>query len=89
MHVEKKAFLYYSLNRFKMAFKKNEHSTDLRSLVVQRFLNGDSYAVIGKKALIPRRTIQSIITKYNKTNKKSQVENEKLQILLIELFSVR
>ena len=53
-------------NPFEMAPKKKEYSTDLRSLVIQHFLNGDSYAVIAKKVLIPHPTIQSITKKYNK-----------------------
>jgi transposase len=50
-----------------MAPKKREHSTDLRSLVIEHFLHGDSYAVIAKKVLIPRPTVQSIIQKYKRT----------------------
>ena len=50
-----------------MAPKKKEHSTDLRSLVIKHFLNGDSYAVIAKKALIPRPSVQYIVQKYKKT----------------------
>lgn len=50
-----------------MAPKKKEHSTDLRSLVIQHFLNGDSYAMIAKKVRIPRPTVQSIVQKYKKT----------------------
>ena len=50
-----------------MAPKKKEHSPDLRSRVIQHFLNGDSYTDIAEKVLIPRPTIQSIIQKYKKT----------------------
>lgn len=50
-----------------MAPKKKEHSTDLRSLVIEHFLNGDSYAIIASKVLIPRSTVQYIIEKYKKT----------------------
>ena len=37
--------------------EKKEYSTDLRSLVIQHFLNGDSYAVIAKEVLIPHQAI--------------------------------
>ena len=67
-HVKKKAFWCYSLNTFEMASKKNEYSTGLLSLIIQYFLNGDSYAVIAKRVLIPSPTIQSVVKKYNKTN---------------------
>ena len=50
-----------------MAPKKKEHSTDLRSLVVQHFLNGDSYGEIAKKVLLPRSTIQYIVKRYKET----------------------
>ena len=35
-----------------MAPKKKEHSGDIRSLVIEHFLNGDSYAMRAKKVLI-------------------------------------
>ena len=50
-----------------MVPKKKEHSGDIRSLVIEHFLNGDSYAMIAKKVLIPRPTVQSIIKKYKQT----------------------
>ena len=50
-----------------MAPKKKEYSTDLRSVVVQHYLNGDSYAEIVDKVLIPRSSVQYIIEKYKKT----------------------
>ena len=56
-----------SFNPFEMAAKKNQYSIDFRSLVIQHYLNGNSYAMRATKVLIPRPTIQSIIKKYNKT----------------------
>ena len=68
-HAKEKVFLRHSLSPFEIGPKKQEYSTDLLSLVIQHFLNGDSYAVIAEKVLIPRPTIQSIIKKYNKTKR--------------------
>ena len=39
----------------------------MRSLVVKHFENGDSYAVIAKKTLLPRSTVQYIIKRYKNT----------------------
>lgn len=50
-----------------MAPKKKEYSTDSRSLVIEHFLNGDSYAEIAKKVLIPRPTVQSIVKNFKET----------------------
>ena len=50
-----------------MAPRRKEHSSDIRSLVIQHFENGDSYATIAKKTLLPRSTIQCIIKRYKKT----------------------
>ena len=50
-----------------MAPTKKEHSRDIRSLVIEHFLNGDSYAMIAKKVLISSPTVQSIIKKYKQT----------------------
>lgn len=50
-----------------MAPRRKEHSSDIRSLVVQHFTNGDSYATIATKTLLPRSTIQYIIKRYKKT----------------------
>jgi len=50
-----------------MAPKKKEYSTDFRTLVIKHFLNGDSYAEIAQKVLIPRPSVQSIIKKYKQT----------------------
>ena len=61
-----KTFLL-SIFHNEMAPKKKEHSTDLRSLVIRHFLNGDSYASIAGKLLIPRSTVQSIVQKYKQT----------------------
>ena len=33
-----------------MAPKKKEHSADVRSLVIEHFFNGESYAMRGKKS---------------------------------------
>ena len=63
IHVKTKALWCHSSLPFEMAPKKNEYSTDLRSLVTEHFSNNDSYATIAKKLLIPRPTIQSIIKK--------------------------
>ena len=51
-----------------MVPKKKEHSTDLRSLLIQHFLNCDSYAIIAKKVFLPRSTVQAIVEKYKKKN---------------------
>ena len=50
-----------------MAPKKKDHSGDIRSLVIEHFLNGDSYAMRAKKVIIPRPTVQSIIKKHKQT----------------------
>ena len=50
-----------------MAPKKKEHLGDIRSLVIEHFLNGDFYAMIAKQVLIPHPTVQSIIKKYKQT----------------------
>ena len=50
-----------------MAPRRKEHSSDIRSLVIQHFENGDSYATIAKKTLLPHSTIQYIIKRYKKT----------------------
>ena len=50
-----------------MPTKKKEHLTDLWSLVIEHFLNGDSYAMIPKKVLIPGPTVQYIVQKYKRT----------------------
>ena len=50
-----------------MAPKKKEHSGNIRFLVFENSLNGDSNAMIAKNVLIPRPTIQSIIKKYKQT----------------------
>jgi len=50
-----------------MAPKKKEHSIDLRTLVIQHYLNGDSQREIAKKVLLSRETVRSMINKYKKT----------------------
>ena len=50
-----------------MAPKKKEHSGDIRSLVIEHFFNGDSYAMRARKVLIAHPTVQSIIKKYKQT----------------------
>ena len=50
-----------------MAPRRKEHSMDLRLLAIQHFENGDSYAEIAKKALMPRSSVQYIVEKYKKT----------------------
>ena len=77
-----------------MTPKKKEHSSDIRSLVIEHFLNGDSYAMIAKNVLIPRPTVQSIIKKYKQTkcilNLLGRGRKRKTtQHLLIELFNER
>ena len=47
--------------------KKKKRSGDIRSLVIEHFLNGDFYAMIAKKVLVPHPTVQSIIKKYKQT----------------------
>ena len=46
-----------------MTSKNKEHSGDIRSLVIEHFFDGDSYAMIAKKVRIPRPTVQFIIKK--------------------------
>ena len=50
-----------------MAPKKKEYSFDMRETVIKHYLNGDSERQIATKMLIPRSSINSIITKYKKT----------------------
>ncbi|CAF1541910.1 unnamed protein product [Rotaria magnacalcarata] len=50
-----------------MAPRRKEHSSDIRSLVIQHFENGDSYSTIATKTLLPRSTIQYIIKRYKTT----------------------
>ena len=50
-----------------MAPKKKEYSFDMRETVIKHYLNGDSERQIAAKMLIPRSSINSIITKYKKT----------------------
>ena len=40
---------------------------NIRSLVIEHFFSGDSYAMRAKKVLIPRPTVQPIIKKYKQT----------------------
>ena len=47
--------------------KRKEHSDDLRTLVIKRFLNGDSQREIAKKTLLSRETVRSMIKKYKST----------------------
>jgi hypothetical protein len=51
---------------FDMAPQKNERSHDLRTLVVEHYLNGDSQREIAN-VLLTRATVQSIIKKYKNT----------------------
>ena len=44
--------------------KKKEYSNDLREVVIKRFLNGDSEREISCKVLIPRSSVNYMITKY-------------------------
>ena len=50
-----------------MAPKEKEYSFDMRETVIKHYLNGDSERQIATKMLIPRSSINSIITKYKKT----------------------
>ena len=50
-----------------MAPKKKKHSNDLRTLVINHYLNGDSQREIAKKVLLSRPTVQLIIKKYKNT----------------------
>ena len=52
---------------FNMAPKKKEHSNDLRTLVINHYLNDDSQREIAKKMLFSRPTVQSIIKRYKNT----------------------
>ncbi|CAF3920554.1 unnamed protein product [Rotaria magnacalcarata] len=47
--------------------KKNEYTNDLRKLVINHFLNGDSKREIVQKTFIPRTSILYIIAKYKST----------------------
>ena len=40
---------------------------NIRSLVIEHFLSGDSYAMRAEKVLIPHPTVQPIIKKYKQT----------------------
>ena len=44
--------------------KKKEYSNDLRQVVIKHFLNGDSERGIACKVLIPRSSVNYMITKY-------------------------
>ena len=44
--------------------KKKEYSNDLREVVIKHFLNGDSEREIACKVLIPRSSVNYMITKY-------------------------
>ena len=77
-----------------MAPKKNEHSADIRSLVIEHFFNDDSYAIRAKKVIIPRPTVQFIIKKYKQIkwilNLSGRGRKRKTtQYLFIELFNKR
>ena len=66
-----------------MAPKKKEYSFDMRETVIKHYFNGDSERQIATKMLIPRSSINSIITKYKKTkcigNILGEIENARLQ----------
>ena len=47
-----------------MPRKKKEYSNDLREVVIKHFLNGDSEREIACKVLIPRSSVNYMITKY-------------------------
>ena len=49
-----------------MAPKKKEYSFNMRKTIIKYYLNGDSERQIATKMLIPRFSINSIITKYKK-----------------------
>ena len=49
-----------------MVPKREEHSNDLRSLIIKRFQNGDSEQEIATKTLFPRETVRDIIDKYKR-----------------------
>ena len=65
-HVKIKVFLDHSSIPFEIASKKKGYSTDFRFLVIECFLNGDSYVTIAKKVLTLHLVIQFIIKKYKK-----------------------
>ena len=71
-HVKTEALLCHSFILFEMALKNNEYSTDLRSLVIEHFLNSDSYTTVAKKLPIPRSTISFC---YQKIQKPKRVLN--------------
>lgn len=64
-----------------MAPRRKEHSSDIRFLVLKHFENGESYATIAKKTLLPRSTVQYIIKRYKETkcilNKKGRGRKRK------------
>ena len=77
-----------------MAPKKKEHSADIRSLVIEHFFNGDSYAIRAKKVIIASSTIQSIIKKHKQTKYILKLygrgrKRKTTQHLFIELFNER
>ena len=47
-----------------MVPKRNEHSNDLRSLVIKDFQDGDFQREMATKALLPQETMRDIINKY-------------------------
>ena len=47
--------------------KKKEYSNDLREAVIKHFLNGNSEREIVCKVLIPRSSVNYMITKYKST----------------------
>lgn len=50
-----------------MAPKKKEHSNDVRTLVIEHYLNGDSQREIAEKVMLSRETVRSMINKYKNT----------------------
>ena len=78
----------------KMTPTKKERSGDIRSLVIEHFFNGDSYAIRAKTMLIPRPIVQSIIKKYKQTTCILTLsgrgrKRKTTQHLFIELFNER
>ena len=50
-----------------MAPEKREHSSDLRTLIIRHYQNGDSLSEIAAKTLLSRSTVQYMVDEYKST----------------------
>ena len=73
--------------------KKKEYSNDLREVGIKHFLNGDSEREIACKVLIPRSSVNYMITKYKSMkcigNMIERGRKQKQQFTLIVLYNVK